>query len=110
MTRPPVGSMSCRDMESAGGPDSPGFSGNCRPAASLLQSGMAKPEEKLSEGEVKAARRRRLEMQHLQQIEGNPLDAGQVAIFEMFEREQWSHERCRAYLLELAREAARSQK
>jgi hypothetical protein len=45
-----------------------------------------------------AARDRRLEMQHLQAIEGNPLTAEAVAMFEMFEREGWSHERRRAHI------------
>ena len=35
---------------------------------------------------------------HLHEIEGTPLDAEQIAMFEMFEREAWSHERRRAYL------------
>lgn len=30
---------------------------------------------------------------HLQALEGNPLDAEQIAMFEMFEREGWSEER-----------------
>jgi len=42
----------------------------------------------------------------LQLIEGNPLDAEDIAMFEMFEREQWSHERRRAHILEQARKAA----
>ena len=42
-------------------------------------------------------------MQHLQAIEGNPLDAEDIAMFEMFERERWSHERCLAYILERTR-------
>ena len=33
-----------------------------------------------------AARQRRLDMQHLQAIEGNPLTAEEIAMFEMFER------------------------
>jgi hypothetical protein len=45
-----------------------------------------------------AARERRLEMQHLQAIEGNPLTADEIAMFEMFEREGWSHERRRAHI------------
>jgi len=45
-------------------------------------------------------------MQHLQAIEGNPLDAEQIAMFEMFERERWSHDRCLAYVLERARRIA----
>ena len=35
----------------------------------------------------------------LHRIEGNPLDAGDIAMFEMFEREKWSPERCRAYIV-----------
>jgi len=46
-----------------------------------------------------AARERRLEMQHLQAIECNPLTADEIAMFEMFEREGWSHERRRAHIL-----------
>ena len=45
------------------------------------------------------ARKRRLTAMHLQEIEGNPLSADQVAMFEMFEREAWSHEQRRAYIL-----------
>lgn len=41
---------------------------------------------------------------HLQDIEGNPLDAEQIA---MFEREAWSHERRLAYIL--PRVAAKTQ-
>lgn len=41
------------------------------------------------------------EAQHLQTIEGNPLDAEQLALFARFEREGWSPEQCRAYLLAL---------
>ena len=46
-----------------------------------------------------ASRQRRLEMQHLQAIEGNPLTAEEIAMFEMFEREGWTHERRRAHIL-----------
>lgn len=35
----------------------------------------------------------------VQAIEENPLDAEQVEMFEMFEREGWSHEQRRAYLM-----------
>ncbi len=42
--------------------------------------------------------KRRLEGMHLQEIEGNPLTAEDIAMFEMFEREGWSHERRRAYI------------
>jgi hypothetical protein len=54
-------------------------------------------------------RQRTLEAAHLQMIEGNPLDAEQVAMFEMFDREGWSPERQRAYILERARAAAAQQ-
>jgi hypothetical protein len=46
-----------------------------------------------------AARNRRLDMQHLQAIEGNPLTAEEIAMFEMFEQEGWSHERREAHIL-----------
>jgi hypothetical protein len=41
----------------------------------------------------------RLVAMRLHEIEGNPLSADQVAMFAMFERLQWSHERRRAYIL-----------
>jgi hypothetical protein len=47
---------------------------------------------------VAAARKRRLIAMRLQEIEGNPLSPDQVAMFEMFEREAWTHERRRAYI------------
>jgi len=53
----------------------------------------------LSPSEVDAAQRRRLEAMQLQAIEGNPLSAEQVAMFEMFEREAWPHARRRAHIL-----------
>ncbi len=53
---------------------------------------------RLSASEVAQARERRLAAMRLQEIEGNPLSADQVAMFEMFEREAWPHERRRAYL------------
>ncbi len=54
---------------------------------------------RLSPSEVELARNRRLVAMRLQEIEGNPLSADDVAMFEMFEREAWSHERRRAYIL-----------
>jgi hypothetical protein len=45
-------------------------------------------------------RRQRLaEMARLQEIEGNPFDAEDIAMFEMFEREGWSEEAQRAYVI-----------
>lgn len=51
-------------------------------------------------------RQRTLEAAHLQAIENNPLDAEQIAMFEMFDREGWSQERQQAYILERAQAAA----
>jgi hypothetical protein len=48
---------------------------------------MAKVIDRLSPQEIAEARERRLEAMHLQVIEGNPLDAEDIAMFEMFERE-----------------------
>jgi hypothetical protein len=42
----------------------------------------------------------------LQEIEGNPLSPEDVAMFDMFEREAWPHEKCRAYILAKARPLA----
>ena len=40
-----------------------------------------------------------VEAVHLQAIEGNPLTAEEIAMFEMFEREGWSPKRRRAHIL-----------
>lgn len=66
-------------------------------------SGMQKVANRLSPEAIAAARQRRLEAMNLQLIEGNPLDAEDIAMFEMFEREGWDHERCIAYILAQAR-------
>jgi len=39
----------------------------------------------------------------VQIIEENPLDAEQIQMFEMFEREKWPHEDRRAYLTDRTR-------
>src|SRR5437763_278871 len=44
-------------------------------------------EKKLSQAEIEELRKLRLEAMHLQDIEGNPFDAEDIAMFEMFERE-----------------------
>jgi hypothetical protein len=64
---------------------------------------MLDEDSKLSPEEVAPAKARRLEAMNLQEIEGNPLSADQIAMFEMFEREGWSHERRLAFLLERAK-------
>jgi Fic family protein len=56
----------------------------------------------LSRLDVAQARARRLAAMRLQEIEGNPLSAEQVAMFEMFEREGWSFEQRREYMLRRA--------
>jgi hypothetical protein len=68
---------------------------------------MTKVKDRLSPEQVAAARERRLEAMHLQEIEGNPLDGEDIAMFEMFEREGWDDERCIAYILEQARTASK---
>lgn len=45
-------------------------------------------------------RQRTLEAAHLQAIEGNPLDADDIAMFEMFDREGFSVEEQLAYVRE----------
>jgi hypothetical protein len=59
---------------------------------------MAKVADRLTPEEIAVARERRLQAMHLQVIEGNPLDAEDIAMFEMFEREGWDDERCLAYI------------
>lgn len=68
---------------------------------------MAKVKDRLTPEQVAAARERRLEAQHLQLIEGNPLDEEDIAMFEMFEREGWDDERCLAYIKAKALAAAK---
>lgn len=46
-------------------------------------------------------RERRQVIMHLQEIEGNPLHPEDIAMFEMFDRECWSHARRRAYVAAL---------
>jgi hypothetical protein len=46
--------------------------------------------------------KQRLVAMRLHEIEGNPLSADQVVMFEMFERQQWSSEQRRAYILSKA--------
>jgi hypothetical protein len=46
------------------------------------------------------------EAMNLQAIEGNPLSAEQVEMFEMFDREGWTDEQRRAHILARARRLA----
>ena len=47
-------------------------------------------EKKPSKAEAAKLRELRLEAMNLQAIKGNPLDAEDIAMFEMFEREGWT--------------------
>ncbi len=53
---------------------------------------------RLSDTELAEAQHRFKGALHLQEIEGNPLDAEQIAMFEMFDRERWPHEKCLEYI------------
>ena len=61
---------------------------------------MTEEDELLTPEDVAIVRQRRLEAENIARIVGNPLTAEDVAMFEMFERERWSPERCRAYIHE----------
>ena len=50
--------------------------------------------------------KRRLDAAHLLAIEGNPVTAEDMAMFEMFDRENWPHERRLAFIIEQARALA----
>jgi hypothetical protein len=63
-------------------------------------------EEKLSADEIAGAKSRRLDAMALQEIEGNPLMLADTLIFDMFEREGWSHARRHAFLMERVHETA----
>lgn len=52
-------------------------------------------------------RQRTLEAAHLQAIEGNPFDAEDYAMFEMFEREGFSPEQQRTYILDQSKRRVR---
>ena len=60
----------------------------------------------LTKEQIAAAAARRHVAAHLQAIEGNPPTDEQTAMFEMFEREGWSHERRLAYIKARAKAAA----
>jgi hypothetical protein len=52
------------------------------------------------------ARHRLKEAMSLQEIEGNPFDAEDMALFAMLEREEWSEARCLEFVLDEARARA----
>ena len=53
----------------------------------------------LTDEELELAIKRGKDGIEMHRISGNPLSADQIAMFEMFNRERWSHEKCRAYIL-----------
>ena len=67
-------------------------------------------ERRLTDAEVAEKRQLRLEAMNLQEIESNPLDAEDIAMFEMFERKRWTDEKCLAYILDKAKKLARSRR
>jgi hypothetical protein len=69
--------------------------------SAMIEAMCSSPKSSLSE--------RLQEAQHLQALEGNPLTEDELVMFEMFEREAWSHERRREYIrAQFAIEAAGS--
>lgn len=56
--------------------------------------------KKLSVEEVLERKRRLKVAIALHEIEGNPLSQEEVDMFEMFDREGWSHEKSRAFILD----------
>ena len=62
--------------------------------------------DRLPPAEIETARKRRAVAMKLETIESNPLAVDEIAMFEMFEREGWPHERRRAYILAQARPLA----
>ena len=68
---------------------------------SMTDDGKKSPEydRLLTDEELALAIKRGKDGIEMHRISGNPLDAEQIAMFEMFDRERWSHEKCRAYIL-----------
>ena len=67
---------------------------------------MSKNEKNLTAEELAHIRERGEIAARLQEIEGNPFDARDEAMFAMFDREGWSHERRIAYIKAQARDDA----
>jgi hypothetical protein len=67
-------------------------------------------ERRFTDAEVAEKRQLRLEAMNLQEIAGNPLDAEDIAMFEMFERERWTDEERLVYIHDKAKKLARSQR
>lgn len=67
---------------------------------------MENTEKALTDKEVAQTTARRLVAAHLQSIESNPPTPDQTAMFEMFERERWPHEKRLDYIRRRAEAAA----
>jgi hypothetical protein len=68
---------------------------------------MARTTRRLTAEEVATGRKRRLEAMLMQEIEGNPLDAEDIAMFEMFRAQGMGWHRCREYILAQVRVPAK---
>ncbi len=65
----------------------------------------------LTDEELALVIKRGKDADEIQRISGNPpLDAEGVAMFEMFNRERWSHEKRRAYIMEYIKRRQESKK
>ena len=68
---------------------------------------MTKAQHKPGSTATAAVNGRLAEAAHLQAIEGNPLTAEEIAMFETFEREGWLPERRRAHILRRIKDRGR---
>jgi hypothetical protein len=68
---------------------------------------MSKKTTHVTRDELFARRQRLAEAMNLHAIEGNPFTEADIAMFEMFEREGWSDDRQRQYVIDLARKKSR---
>lgn len=76
--------------------------------AETCYTGAMDKETKLTPEELAVAKKLRLEAMHLQVIESNPFDAEDVALFDMFDRERWSHEKRIEYIREMGKQMAQT--
>jgi len=54
---------------------------------------------KLTPQQIENRKQQLAEAINMHEVEGNALSNDQIAMFEMFEREGWAHEKRRAYIL-----------
>ena len=69
----------------------------------LVESDMNHTDHGTASRKTSVRQQRLAEAIRLHEIEGNPLDAEDLALFEMFERKGWSHERRRKYIIAQAK-------